>query len=190
MDLPSDDHPDADDEAWAVAHQRATAICRLVLIDEARLRAAAVRAAAAEPGVSRAGIYRMIARFQTVGRTSALLPCRLGRQAGTRSVDARREALILRETETFYLRPERPKLSQLIERIAQRCEAAGMKAPNWRTVHARVGALDAKLATRKRHDVTALADLQAVPGELVAPRPARSAAPSRLPQGRYAPRRA
>ena len=46
-----------------------------------------------------------------------------------------------------------------------------MRAPNRRTIHARGGALDTKLVARKRHDVTALADLQAVPGELVAPRP-------------------
>ncbi|HUZ64380.1 MAG TPA: hypothetical protein VMU82_11810 [Acetobacteraceae bacterium] len=50
MDLPSDDHPDMDDEAWAVGHQRATAIRRPVLIDGARLRAGAICSAAAEAG--------------------------------------------------------------------------------------------------------------------------------------------
>lgn len=171
MDLPSDDHPDTTEEAWAVARQRATVIRKLVVIEGARLRAAAIRSAAAELGVSRAGIYRMVARFRTVGRTSALLPRPLGRRAGSRSLDNLREALISNEIENFYLRPERPKLSQLIERIAQRCDAAGVRAPNWRTVHAPVAALDARLAARKRQDTTALTALLATPGELVAPRP-------------------
>jgi hypothetical protein len=39
--LPNDNHPEADDEAWAAAYQRATAIRKLLLIDGARLRAAA-----------------------------------------------------------------------------------------------------------------------------------------------------
>ncbi len=50
MDLPSDDHPKADDEAWAVAYQRATAIRQLELIDDARLPAAT------NPRVADAGI--------------------------------------------------------------------------------------------------------------------------------------
>lgn len=171
MDLSCDDHLEADDESWALAHERAKAIRKLVLIDDEQHRAAAIRAAAVELGVSRAGLYRMISRFQVAGTTSALLPRRQGRPAGSRSLDARREAVISREIETFYLRPERPKLSQLIERIAQRCDAAGMRAPNWRTVHARVGALDAKVVAAKRQDVVALRDLLATPGELSATRP-------------------
>jgi putative transposase len=165
------DYLEADDESWAVARKRATVIRKLVLIEDERHRAAAIRAAAVDLGISRAGLYRMITRFQTAGTTSALLPRRLGRPAGTRSLDARREALISREIETFYLRPERPKLSQLIERIAQRCNSTGMRTPNWRTIHARVGELDAKLVARKRHDTGALQDLVATPGELAAARP-------------------
>jgi len=171
MDRYRDDPLDAEDETWEVAHQRATLIRKIVLIEDVSRRADAVRAAAAELGVSRAGFYRMLARFRAVGTTSALLPCRLGRPAGAWSLDARREELISSEIETFYLRPERPQLSQLIDRIAQRCHAAGVKAPNWRTVHARVGALDAKLAAARRRDVMKLEDLSATPGELVAPRP-------------------
>jgi len=171
MDLNRDDLLDAEDEAWAVAHRRASLIRKIVLIEDASRRATAIQTAAAELGVSRAGFYRMLARFRAVGTTSALLPCRLGRPAGAWSLDARREELISREIETFYLRPERPQLSQLIERIAQRCDAAGVRAPNWRTVHARIGALDAKFAAAKRHDVLLLTDLLATPGELVAPRP-------------------
>jgi len=171
MDLPGDDHLEADEQSWAVAHRRATVIRKLVQIEDERRRAAEIRAAATDLGVSRAGLYRLISRFRAVGTTSALLPRRLGRPAGAWSLDARREALISREIETFFLKPERPKLSQLIERIAQRCDAAGMRPPNWRTVHARVGALDARLVARKRQDITALTDLLATPGELVAARP-------------------
>ena len=65
----------------------------------------------------------------------------------------------------------RPRLSQLIERIGERCHAVRKDAPNWRTIRARVEALDPKLKALKRQETENLAQLQAVPGELMSPRP-------------------
>lgn len=103
--------------------------------------------------------------------TSALRPARRGRPRGRQSLDQRREAIIAREIVEFYLKPERPRLSDLIDRIGSRCHREGLSTPDWRTVRARVRGLDAELVARKRQDRIALARLRAVPGEFTASRP-------------------
>jgi transposase len=50
--------------------------------------------AASELAISRATVYRLLARFQTAEVASALLPSRRGRPQGARSLDRRREAII------------------------------------------------------------------------------------------------
>jgi putative transposase len=161
---------EADDEQWEVAVRRAEVIRKLVAPGGGS-KVSAVTAAAKELGVSRPTIYRMISRFVPTGTAASLLPMITGRPRGSRFLDASVEGIIQREIESFFLRPVRPRLSQLIERINQRCHAAGKTAPNWRTIHARVEALDPKLKARKREETENLAQLQAVPGELRSLRP-------------------
>ena len=136
-----------------------------------RFDPAAVRAAATELGIGRTTLYRFISLFRAAEVTSALLPARRGRPRGTRSLDVERERIIAEEIETFYLRAERPRLSDLVERIAARCNQRGLTAPNWRTVNRRVKSIDAAARASKRRDAAALQDLVAVPGEFEAARP-------------------
>jgi putative transposase len=103
--------------------------------------------------------------------TSSLLPPRRGRPRGSRSLDRKRETIIAEKIDTFYLRPERPRLSDLCDRIDARCHEIGARPPNWRTVHARVRDIDAKLKARKRQDTSGLAAFTPMPRELVADRP-------------------
>lgn len=130
-----------------------------------------VAAAASELGISRASLYRLLARYKVLGVSSSLLPVQAGRPKGSRFLDEKREAIIAAEINQFYLRPERPRLSDLFDRIGARCFELGLKPPNWRTVHSRVLACDAKLKARKRQDTAAIARFDVVPGELVADRP-------------------
>jgi putative transposase len=159
------------DAAWAVARHRAGVVRRLLKADDPAIRSKLMAAAAVELDVSRATLYRLLGRFRAVELTSALLPSRRGRPQGVRSLDQRREAIIADEIAKFYLKPERPRLSQLIDRIGSRCHYEGLAAPAWRTVHARVRSLDAELQARKRQDRAALARTRAVPGELTASHP-------------------
>lgn len=169
--MPIRDPAEADDEEWAVACQRSEVLRKLVSVKERGQKTAAIKAAAAELSVSRPTIYRMILRFEETGTTAALLPTQMGRPIGSNSLDAVREGIIKREIQSFFLRPERPGLSQLIERIGERCHAAGRPVPNWRTIHARIEALDPLVRARKRQELSDFARLQAVPGGLEAPRP-------------------
>jgi putative transposase len=159
------------DETWAVAAHRAEVIRRLLDGGSGRLKGEKVAAAASELGVSRAGLYRLVARYRALDVTYSLLPLRDGRPKGSRSLDGRRESIIAEEIDQFYLRPERPRLSDLCDRIGARCHEIGARPPNWRTVYARVRGFDAKLKARRRQDAAALSAFAIVPGELVAERP-------------------
>jgi hypothetical protein len=100
-----------------------------------------------------------------------LLPAWGGRPAGSRFLDEKLETIIAEEFDQFYLRLERPRLSDLCDRIGARCHEVGAKPPNWRTVYSRVRDCDAKLKARRRQDTAAMARFAVVPGELVADRP-------------------
>jgi putative transposase len=163
----------SDDAEWAIAQHRADVFRRLFKTDDSvgRSKLIAAAAAAAELAVGRATIYRLLARFRAVEVTSALMPSRRGRPHGARSLDRRREVIISSEISRFYLKPERPRLSHLIDRIGSRCHQEGLPTPDWRTVRARVQSLDAEFMPRKRQDRAALAHTLAVPGEFTAARP-------------------
>ncbi len=120
----SDDEVDGDEGARYVAQQRAAVIRALLMPGARRLGTAAVTAAAVELRVSRSALYRLIALFRAVEVTSTLLPGHAGRQTGGRTLDARQESIIGHEIETFYLRVERPRVSDLVERIGARCQEA------------------------------------------------------------------
>jgi putative transposase len=167
-----DEHCSNGDEAeWTVAQHRAEVVCCLLKADLSAVRSKLIASAAAELAVSRATVYRMLARFRAAEVTSALMPSRRGRPRGARSLDQRREAIIASEISRFYLKPERPRLSHLIDRIGSRCHQEGLPIPDWRTIRSRVRSLDAKFMARKRQDRTALARTRAVPGEFTASHP-------------------
>jgi putative transposase len=164
-------HENDDDSAWVIAQRRADVLRRLLTASDAGARSKLIALAASQLAISRATVYRLLARFRTAEVTSALLPSRRGRPAGARSLDQMREAIIAREISRFYLKPERPRLSHLIDRIGSRCHQEGLPTPDWRTVRARVRSLDVDLVARRRQDRAALARTRAVPGEYTTSRP-------------------
>ena len=87
-------------------------------------------AATAELGVGHTTLYHFNSQFRAAEVTSTLLPSRRGRPAGDRSLDAEREKIIAEEIEAYYLRAERPRLSDLVERIAGRCHQVRVPVPN------------------------------------------------------------
>lgn len=95
-------------------------------------------------GVSRATAYRMIKTFRSCGAVIAATTRPAGRPKGARMLDAARECLIRDTIENFYLRPSRPKFSQLVREISKRCVKERLPAPNWRTIKARVQDINAQ----------------------------------------------
>jgi len=74
----------------------------------------------------------------------------VGRPKGARVLDAQRESLIAEAIRTFYLRPLRPKFSELVQEIARRCREEKLPAPNWRTVKARLHDVLTQLQNARR----------------------------------------
>ncbi len=89
-------------------------------------------------GVSRATAYRMIKTFRSCGMVVAPTTRPVGRPKGARVLDPKREFLIHDAIRNFYLRPLRPKFSELVQEIGRRCRAERLPPPNWRTIKSRV----------------------------------------------------
>ena len=109
-----------------------------------------VDAAAAELGLSRSFMYKLLARYRRRPQTSSLLFAKRGRPEDSRSLDPEREQLIQNVIREFYLRRERPRMADLIKELCRLCDQQNLKAPNYRTIRKRVQALDAKLALQRR----------------------------------------
>jgi len=89
-------------------------------------------------GVSRATAYRMIKTFRSCGMVVAPTTRPVGRPKGARVLDPKREFVIHDAIRNFYLRPLRPKFSELVQEIGRRCRAERLPPPNWRTIKSRV----------------------------------------------------
>ncbi|MGC1863234.1 MAG: transposase [Methylocystis sp.] len=89
-------------------------------------------------GVSRATAYRMIKTFRSCGMVVAPTTRPVGRPKGARVLDPKREFLIHDAIRNFYLRPLRPKFSELVQEIGRRCRTERLPPPNWRTIKSRV----------------------------------------------------
>lgn len=89
-------------------------------------------------GVSRATAYRMIKTFRSCGAVVAPATRPVGRPKGARVLDPKREFLIHDAIRNFYLRPLRPKFSELVQEIGRRCREERLPPPNWRTIKSRV----------------------------------------------------
>jgi len=107
-----------DDADWVIAQRRADVLRRLLRASDPGARSKLIALAASELAISRATVYRLLARFQMAEVASALLPSRRGRPQGARSLDRGREAIIAHEISRFYLKSERPRLSHLIGPVA------------------------------------------------------------------------
>jgi putative transposase len=134
--MTSDEEQTADgsDADWEVAEARAGVFRCLLAMSDARERSRMAALAIKELAISRATFYRLLGRFRAAEVTSAVLPGQAGRKVGSRFLDAPREAIIAREISQFYLRPERPRLSQLVEQVQTRCHEKNLPPTDWRTI--------------------------------------------------------
>jgi putative transposase len=139
----------ASETAWQLARQREAVIRPLA--EDPCTRHADVDAAAGRLGLCRSYVYRLLARYRCRPQTSSLLSAQQrGRPEGTRLVDEQREALIKSAIQDFYLQQERPRITDLMRDIQQRCHQLNVKPPHRRTVHKRVLEIDAKRRTQLR----------------------------------------
>ncbi|MEO1607686.1 MAG: helix-turn-helix domain-containing protein, partial [Pseudomonadota bacterium] len=130
---------EVDDALWAEACRRAAAIRRFL---ESSSSESTVADLASELQVSQATTYRLLRRFRTDGTVMSLVETKRGRPTGHRALDARREEIIEKAIRTYFLKPTRPTVSQLVRDIETDCAAAGLKPPHRRTIERRLDDLD------------------------------------------------
>lgn len=143
-----------DDVVWDEARSRAAIVAR-TLPDAPADQRLSLAEAARELGVDRSTVFRWRGRFEAERRLSALLPRYRGRPKGHCQVDPRVDELVEAQIETFYLRPERPSIRELVERIRAECSRTGLPPPHWRTVRLRIKRLDARKAMTRREGAVA-----------------------------------
>jgi hypothetical protein len=116
--------PDEDDLAWTKASRRANVIRRLLESGNGHLTPSAVASAILELISVDLACFASLPDIGRLAATSAFLPMWRGRLNDTRS--------LAEEIKTFWLRPEKPRFSCLVDRIVARCYEVGIRRPNWR----------------------------------------------------------
>ena len=160
-----------DDAVWAEARRRATAIRRFLESSSGESTVAAIADLASELQVSQATTYRLLRRFRADGTVMSLVETKRGRPTGHRALDARREEIIEKAIRTYYLKPTRPPVSQLVRDIETDCASAGLKSPHRRTIERRLGDLDLRHRAQRRGETRTVKATTAVPGTLSTSRP-------------------
>ncbi len=104
---------------------------------------------AGELGLGQRRVFALLRQVQAGDGVEQFLPAS-GRPRAKR-LDARVEAVITDAVALHYAKTNRPSLLSLCGNIAERCRIAGLQAPSYRAVQARVRATDQAWLTRKRH---------------------------------------
>lgn len=138
---------------WDVARQREAVIAPLVALRRTNPRL--IDEAAAVLGLQRARVYALVAAFRARPHASTLLPTRRGRREGARLLRPEVEHLIQAGIRDVYLKPERPTVTYLADRIRGACRAAGLPEPSDRAIRARITRLDTEVLLHARHGAAA-----------------------------------
>ena len=162
---------EVDDALWAEACRRAAAIRRFLLSNSGQSTVAAISDLASELQVSQATTYRLLRRFRADGTVMSLVEAKRGRPTGHRALDAQREEIIEKAIRTYYLKPTRPTVSQLVRDIETNCAEVGLKPPHRRTIERRLGDLDLRHRAQRRGETRIEKATMPVPGTLSTSRP-------------------
>ena len=168
----NDPFPDEIDEAlWDEACRRADAIREFLKRRAGSVTTAEVAELAAEMGVSQATAYRLMKLFRAGGTVLSLVDRKRGRPQGHRVLDDKREEIIRTTINAFYLKRNRPTVSQLVREVRTNCISAGLKPPHRRTIVARLEDIDLQERAKRRGEQKIVKATMAVPGSFEVSRP-------------------
>lgn len=146
----------ATDEDWALATAR-EAIIR-PLAEAEKLNQHLISDAIQKLGLTRAMVYRLIARFRQRPQASSLLTGKGGRKLRSYTLSVDVETVIQDAIQSFYLQRQKPRLTDLFKEIGHQCKGKGLKIPNVRTVKRRLDAIDLREQLKKRSGAKAARD--------------------------------
>src|ERR1700723_2421758 len=99
--------------------------------------------------LSRAMVFRLLARYKQDPRFSVLLPRRPGRKPGSHALLEGQERMISLEIQEVAGTEENPSLAALHRKIAAACRKRRLPIPSYGTVLRRLRAYDARTSQRK-----------------------------------------
>lgn len=162
---------DIDEALWNEACRRADTIRNFLKNNPGRTSAAGIPHLAEELGLSRASVFRLIKLFREGGTAMSLVDRKRGRPVGHRTLDAAREEIIAATIKRYYLKRNRPTVSQLVRDVQTNCISAGLKPPHRRTIMARLEDIDLRQRAKRRGEHKIEKATTAVPGSLNVSRP-------------------
>ena len=149
------DIEDASDGEWKTATERADAMERLVTQGTGPSKITEI---SEQLGLSKAMIYRLLARYRKNPAPSELLPRREGRTAGVGRLGDEVEDVIQGLIAGYYLKRQRPRIVDLHRQIALACRTRHLPPPSYKAVRYRVNHLDPALKVRAREGAKAARD--------------------------------
>jgi putative transposase len=136
------------DSVWQPTVKRAKILAELA--EAERCSTEQIRWAAKKLKISRAMVYRLLARFRLSQDATSLLPSKPGRKPGSKELTVDQERIVGRLIRQFYLSRQKPSVAALYRTIAVDCFEAGIPAPSYKAVRTRVEALDARETVQAR----------------------------------------
>lgn len=95
-------------------------------------------------------IYNWLRRYNSGEHLMGLIPHKGGRKSGSRYLKEEQEKIIEAMIEEFYLQPQRPHVSVVIEQVRRSCRMGKIDPPHANTIRKRIHALDEKAALKRR----------------------------------------
>lgn len=133
---------DASDAQWAAAVARERVVRFLAV--QSPIRRSDIDAAVEELHLSRAMLYRLLARYRRDPHTAALVVGSPGRKTGSQMFDQRIQIIVRDCIRSFYLTAEKPTVMALYRAVCHQCSISGLTSPSYNTIRARVNAVDVK----------------------------------------------
>jgi putative transposase len=138
----------ASEADWALAKRRERVLSKLAASKECSR--AMIRNACAKLQLSRAMVFRLLARYKEDNRLSALLLHSRGRKRGSGGLREEQEQIITGQIRKFYLTREKRPVAALQREIAADCGRKNFPAPSYGTVLRRLRAYDPHTLVAKR----------------------------------------
>lgn len=121
--------------------------------------------------LSRASVYRLLARFRDSREATSLLPVKSGKKNGSKELSVDQEKIIDELINKFYLSRQRPSVAALHRTIALECFQAKIEAPSYKAVRTRIKSLDVSDVIRAREGAKGANQFRPVKASLNASEP-------------------
>jgi putative transposase len=121
-------------KTWKTTVRRAKFIARLA--EAERASEEQIKHVAQKLKLSRASVYRLLARFKNSREATSLLPAKSGKKNGSKELSVDQEKIIDELIDKFYLSRQRPSVAALHRTIALECFQAKIEAPSYKGEHA------------------------------------------------------